>query len=54
LKLRDRVPPCWEAVGEPKDVDRDGPGMADLVGLLQDVDIERPPQGAYEERDPIT
>jgi hypothetical protein len=64
LKLRDQVPPCWEAVGEPKDVweavgepkdvDRDAPGMADLVGLLQDVDIERPPQGAYEKRDPIT
>ncbi|NUQ78931.1 MAG: hypothetical protein HUU21_35855 [Polyangiaceae bacterium] len=44
----------WEDVGEPNDVDHDGPDMADLVGLLQDVDIERPPQGAYEKRDPIT
>jgi len=44
----------WEDVGEPNDADRDGPGMADLVGLLQDVDIERPPQGEYEKRDPIT
>ena len=43
----------WEEVGELKDVDGDGPGMADLVGLLQDVDIQRPPQGAYEKRDPI-
>jgi hypothetical protein len=43
----------WEDVGEPMDVDHDGPTMADLVGLLQGIDLARPPQGAYEKRDPI-
>lgn len=43
----------WEDVAEPEDLDRDGPSMADLVGVLQDVDLERPPQGAYETRDPL-
>jgi len=43
----------WEDAGEPNDLDHDGPTMADLVGVLQDVDLERPPQGAYEKRDSI-
>ncbi len=50
----------WEDVGGPfqreqslpDDID-DGPSMADLVGLLQDVDLERPAQGEYERRDPL-
>lgn len=44
----------WEDVAEPDSLDHDGPAMADLVGLLQDVDLERPPQGTYEKRDPLT
>lgn len=43
----------WEDVGEPADADRDGPSMADFVGALEGVDIERPPQGALEKRDPL-
>ena len=43
----------WEDVSEPDDADQDGSGMADLIGLLQNVDLERPPQGGYEKRDPI-
>jgi len=43
----------WEDVAEPADLDHEEPGMADLVGVLQDVDLERPPQGAYEKRDPL-
>ena len=40
----------WNDVGEPGDVD---PGMADLIGLLEEGDLERQPQGEYEKRDPI-
>ena len=29
------------------------PSMCDLVGLLTGVDLERPPQGEYETRDPL-
>ena len=43
----------WEDVGEPDEAGEGEPGMADLVGLLQGVELERPPQGAYETRDPI-
>ncbi len=43
----------WEDAPDLDDLDQEGPSMADLVGLLQDVDLERPPQGAYEKRDPI-
>ncbi len=43
----------WEDAGEPGDLDQDGAGMAEMVGLLEGVDLERPPQGAYEKRDPI-
>jgi hypothetical protein len=43
----------WADVGELDDIDDGGPSMADLVGLLRDVDLERPAQGAYEKRDRI-
>ena len=43
----------WEDVGESDGLDHEGPGMAALVGLLERVDLERPPQGEYEHRDPI-
>ncbi len=43
----------WEDAPDLDDLDQEGPSMADLVGLLQDGDLERPPQGAYEKRDPI-
>lgn len=43
----------WEDAGEPADLDQNGPSMAEMVGLLEGVDLERPPQGAYEKRDPI-
>jgi hypothetical protein len=43
----------WTDAGEPGAADGDEPGMADLVGLLTGVDLERPPQGEYEKRDPI-
>jgi hypothetical protein len=43
----------WEDAGEPGDLDHDGPSMAEMVGLLEGVDLERPPQGAYEKREPI-
>ncbi len=40
----------WNDVDEPSDVD---PGIADLIGLLEEGDLERHPQGEYEKRDPI-
>jgi hypothetical protein len=43
----------WTDAGEPSDSNGDEPGMADLVGLLKGIDLERPPQGEYEKRDPI-
>ena len=43
----------WTDAAEPGATDGDEPGMADLVGLLKGVDLERPPQGEYEKRDPI-
>jgi hypothetical protein len=43
----------WEDLDESSDVDRDGPSMAELVGLLQEGDLTRLPQGAYEKRDPL-
>lgn len=43
----------WEAVAEADAVDREESGMADLVGLLEGIDLERPAQGEYENRDPI-
>lgn len=35
------------------DEDGEGPSMSDLVGLLEGVDLERPPQGEYETRDSL-
>ena len=52
-KQRVEVLLVWEDVSEASDQGLDEPGMADLVGLLQDVDFERPAQGEYEKRDPI-
>ena len=43
----------WEDVDESHDLDQGGADMAALVGLLEDVDLERPPQGEYEHRDPL-
>lgn len=43
----------WTDAGEPSDFDGDEPGMADLIGLLKGVDLERPTQAEYEKRDPI-
>jgi hypothetical protein len=43
----------WTEAGELSDSDGDEAEMADLVGLLKGVDLERPPQGEYEKRDPI-
>ena len=44
----------WNDVAEPSDADAERWSMADLVGLLEDGDLERQPQGEYEKRDPIT
>lgn len=33
----------WEDVAEPEDTGHAGTSMADLVGILQGVDLERPP-----------
>ena len=43
----------WTETDEPSSADGAEPGMADLVGLLKGVDLERPAQGEYEKRDPI-
>ena len=43
----------WDDVPEADEVDRAEFGMADLVGLLEGIDLERPAQGEYENRDPI-
>jgi hypothetical protein len=43
----------WTETDEPSRGDGAEPSMADLVGLLAGVDLERPPQGEYEKRDPI-
>ena len=43
----------WDEVAEVDEVDREEVGMADLVGLLEGIDLERPAQGEYENRDPI-
>ena len=43
----------WEDASNAADGDGDEPGMADLIGLLKGVDLERPPQGEYEKRDPL-
>ena len=42
----------WEEVVEAEG-DHERPDMADLVGLLQGIELERPAQGEYESRDPI-
>jgi hypothetical protein len=44
----------WTDAGVSSNSDDDEPGMADLVGLLEGVELERPPQNEYEKRDPIT
>ena len=44
----------WNDVAEPSDAEAEQWSMADLVGLLEDGDLERQPQGEYEKRDPIT
>ena len=44
----------WNDVEEPSDAAVEQAGMADLVGLLEDGDLERFPQGEHETRDPIT
>lgn len=43
----------WQDAGEASDLDLDGSSMAEMVGLLEGVDLGRPPQGAYEKRDPL-
>jgi hypothetical protein len=43
----------WTDAAESSSADGDEPGMADLVGLLNGVDLERSPQGDYEKGDPI-
>jgi hypothetical protein len=43
----------WEEVAEADAVQPQDPTMADLVGLLEEGDLERPPQGTYENRDPL-
>lgn len=43
----------WEEVAEADAAHPQEPAMADLVGLLQEGDLERPPQGTYENRDPL-
>lgn len=43
----------WTDAGELSDADGDELGMADLIGLLKGIDLERPAQGEYEKRDPI-
>ena len=40
----------WSEFGERSDVD---PGIADLIGLIEEGDLERHHQGEYEKRDPI-
>ena len=43
----------WEDLGEPSEVDKGGPSMAELVGLLQEGDLTRPAQGVCETRDAL-
>ena len=43
----------WTDVGAFSNSDGDEPGRGELVGLLKGIDLERPPQGEYENRDPI-
>ena len=62
LRAVEAVPPTqrvevlvvWNDVAEPSDAEAEQWSMADLVGLLEDGDLERQPQGEYEKRDPIT
>lgn len=35
----------WEEVADTSATHQEQPAMADLVGLLQDIDLERPSQG---------
>ncbi len=44
----------WNDVGDPTDAADEQAGMADLVGLLEEGDLERLPQSEYERRHPIT
>lgn len=44
----------WNDVSEPSDTGGEQGGMADLVGLLDDGDLERFPQGEFEKRHSIT
>jgi hypothetical protein len=41
----------WSDVEVSVDTDADSEAMASLVGLLEDGDLTRPPQGEFEERD---
>ena len=43
----------WNDVGEPRDLGAEDAEMAELVGLLEHGDLERPQQGEYEKRHPI-
>ena len=43
----------WNDIGEPSDRGVEEVGMAELVGLLEDGDLDRFPQGEYEKRHPI-
>lgn len=51
--LRVEVLVVWTDVGESSDDAVEQGGMSDLVGLLEDGDLQRFPQGEYETRDAI-
>jgi hypothetical protein len=50
---QDVARPSQDGESDADDVEGEGPSMADLVGLLEGVDLVRPPQGEYEKRDPL-